>query len=102
MNDTVYDNLRRGSELILPGLGALYFALGQIWGLPYGEEIVGTLAAISTFVGLVVVAARKRYNDVSVANGHVDAAALPPEAEQIQELRLRVRPEKDASDDLSG
>lgn len=25
----------------LPALGTLYFALAGIWGLPYGEQLVG-------------------------------------------------------------
>lgn len=47
-----YDFLRDLVEIYLPGLGTLYFALAGIWGLPYGEQIVGTIAALCTFLGL--------------------------------------------------
>ena len=33
----------------LPALGAFYFALASIWGFPYAEQIVGTIAALTAF-----------------------------------------------------
>lgn len=50
-SNKTYDILKLVAQIILPGLGTLYFALSQIWGLPYGEEIVGTITAIDTFLG---------------------------------------------------
>lgn len=32
----------------------MYFALSQIWGFPYTEQILGTIAAISIFLGTVL------------------------------------------------
>lgn len=63
ISDATYDRLRRSTEILLPALGALYFALSQVWGLHYGEQVVGTTAAVNTFIGLLVVTLRKRYND---------------------------------------
>lgn len=63
MSNSTFDVLKRAAELGLPALGALYFALAQIWGLPYGEQVVGTVAAVNTFVGVIVVIARNQYND---------------------------------------
>lgn len=39
---------------MLPALGTLYFALAQIWGLPYGEQIVGTITALDAFLGALL------------------------------------------------
>ena len=39
---------------LLPALGTLYFALSGIWGLPYGEEVVGTITAADTFLGVLL------------------------------------------------
>ena len=47
-----YDTLKWIAQIFLPALGTLYFALAQIWGLPYGQEIVGTIAALDTFIGV--------------------------------------------------
>lgn len=52
MSNKVYDILKYITQIIIPAVGTLYFALAQIWGLPYGEQIVGTLTAIDTFLGV--------------------------------------------------
>ena len=62
MSNKTYDILRKLQELVLPGLGTLYFALGQIWGWPYGEEIVGSIAAVTAFLGVIVRLAKIRYD----------------------------------------
>ena len=33
---------------ILSALSALYFGLGQIWGFPFMEQIVGSVSVINT------------------------------------------------------
>lgn len=60
--DKVYDILVYFSKYILPALGTLYFALSQIWGLPYGEQIVGTIAAIDAFLGAILGISTYNYN----------------------------------------
>jgi TRAP-type uncharacterized transport system fused permease subunit len=42
------------AQIVLPALGTLYFALANIWGLPYGEQIVGTITAIDAFLGVLL------------------------------------------------
>ena len=54
MSNEVYDILKRLAQLGLPAFGALYFGLSQIWGLPYGEEVVGTVAVVNTFLGVLL------------------------------------------------
>lgn len=54
LNDKVYETLKWIALIALPALGTLYFALAGIWGLPYGEQIVGTIAAVDTFVGALL------------------------------------------------
>lgn len=54
LSDNVYNILKWLALYLLPALGTLYFALAGIWGLPYGEEIVGTITAIDTFLGVIL------------------------------------------------
>lgn len=54
MSNKVYDILKYIAQIVLPALGTLYFALAGIWGFPYGEEIVGTIAAVDTFLGALL------------------------------------------------
>lgn len=62
MSNKVYDALKWLALVFLPALGTLYFALAGIWGFPYGEQIVGTLTAIDTFLGVCLGISSKQYN----------------------------------------
>jgi hypothetical protein len=54
MSNKVYDVLKWIAQIALPAAGTLYFALSQIWGLPYGEQIVGTITAVDAFLGALL------------------------------------------------
>lgn len=58
----VYDILKWIAQILLPALATLYFALAQIWGFPYGEEIVGTISAIDVFLGVCLGISTMQYN----------------------------------------
>lgn len=62
MSNKVYDVLKYIAQIALPAIGALYFALSQIWGLPYGEEVVGTITAIDCFLGALLGISTMLYN----------------------------------------
>ena len=63
MDNKTYDILKYIAQIVLPAIGTLYFALAQIWGLPYGEEIVGTITAIDTFLGALLQLSSNQYYD---------------------------------------
>ena len=54
LSNKMYDTLKWIAQYLLPAAGALYFALAGIWGLPYGEEIVGTVTAVDAFLGIIL------------------------------------------------
>lgn len=54
LGNKVYDVLKWIAMYLLPAAGTLYFALAGIWGLPYGEQIVGTITAVDTFLGVLL------------------------------------------------
>lgn len=62
MNNKTYDVLKWIAQYFLPALGTLYFALASIWGLPFGEEIVGTITAIDAFLGVLLGISTIQYN----------------------------------------
>lgn len=62
LSNNVYDILKRVAQYVLPALGTLYFAIASIWGLPYGEEIVGTITAIDAFLGALLGISTVQYN----------------------------------------
>lgn len=54
LNNKTYDVMKWIAQYLLPAVGALYFALSQIWGFPYGEQIVGTITAVDAFLGAIL------------------------------------------------
>ena len=54
LKNKTYDVLKWIALYLLPALGTLYFALSGIWGLPYGEQVVGTITAADTFLGVLL------------------------------------------------
>lgn len=67
LDNKMYDVLKYIALIVLPALGTLYFALSSIWGLPYGEQIVGTITAIDAFLGaLIGVSSSNYHNDKQV------------------------------------
>lgn len=62
MNSKVYDVLKWIAQILLPALGTLYFALANIWNLPLGEQIVGTITAIDAFLGVILGISKSAYD----------------------------------------
>ena len=67
MSNKTYDILKWIAQYFLPAIGTLYFALAGIWGLPYGEQIVGTITAVDTFLGILLGISSAQYNKASLA-----------------------------------
>jgi len=61
MSNRVYDILKWIAQIALPAMGTLYFALSAIWGLPYGEQVVGTITAIDAFLGALLGVSTAQY-----------------------------------------
>ena len=62
MTNRVYDILKWLAMVVLPALGTLYFALAGIWNFPYAQQVVGTLTAVDTFLGVVLGVSAAQYN----------------------------------------
>ena len=62
MSDKTYDILKKIALVYLPACGTLYFALAGIWGLPYAEQVVGTITAVDTFLGVCLGISTSNYN----------------------------------------
>ena len=61
MTNKTYDILKYIAQIVLPALGTLYAALVPLWGLPYGEAIVGTIMAIDAFLGALLMISSSKY-----------------------------------------
>lgn len=63
ISNKMYDVLKYVALIFLPALGTLYFALASIWGLPFANEVVGSITAFDTFLGLLLRLSTKSYNN---------------------------------------
>lgn len=61
LSNKQYDILKWIALVLLPALGTLYFGLAQIWDFPYGEQIVGTITAVDTFLGVILGISNAQY-----------------------------------------
>lgn len=62
LSSKTYEVLKWIAQIVLPALGTLYFALATIWGLPYGEQVVGTITAVDAFLGTLLGLSTVNYN----------------------------------------
>lgn len=61
MSNKTYDILKWISLITVPVITFLT-ALVNIWGIPYGSQIVATLAAIDVLIGAIVAIAKNVYD----------------------------------------
>lgn len=62
ISNKAYDILKWIAQYLLPAAGTLYFAIAGIWGLPYAEQVVGTITAVDTFLGVILGVSAAKYN----------------------------------------
>ena len=72
-----YEYLKFLAQVLLPALGALYFGLAGIWGLPSAEEVVGTIVVVDTFLGVLLQVSSTVYNKNEVATGDLKVVETP-------------------------
>lgn len=53
-NPKLYNVLKWVALVLLPAVGTFYFAMGQIWHFPAIEEVVGSITALDTFLGILI------------------------------------------------
>jgi hypothetical protein len=63
LTNYVYDRLKWIAQILLPAIATLYFALAQIWGFPYAEQIVGTITAVDAFLGVILGISSAQYKE---------------------------------------
>ena len=61
MSSKTYDTLKFIALLIAP-IATFLASFVDVWGIPYGRQIVSTVAAIDVLFGAVVTIAKKQYD----------------------------------------
>lgn len=94
LTNRMYDILKFVTQILLPAAGTLYFTLAAIWGLPNAEEVVGTIVAVDTFLGVLLGLSTNFYNKSDARyDGGINITTLPDaDVKQIQ-LEFKDEPE---------
>ena len=62
LSNKTYNVLKWMALVFLPAAGTLYGTLSDIWGIPFGDEIVRTVVAIEFFLGTLLGISSIQYN----------------------------------------
>lgn len=87
-----YSQLKFLVTLVLPAFGAFYFGLAGLWGLPAGDQVVGTCALLATFFGVVLKFSEITY-DKSDAAYDGEMQVIDTEAGKMVQLEFNGEPE---------
>jgi len=61
LSDSAYNVTKKSATIVLPAVSALYIALSQIWNFGHVDQVVGTIAALNTFLGVIIQLSKKSY-----------------------------------------
>ena len=73
MNDKAYNILKYIAMIVLPAIGTLYAALAGIWAFPFGDQVVGTILAVDTFLGALLGISTASYNKKNRVTDNAEA-----------------------------
>jgi hypothetical protein len=97
LTNKAYDVLKPIALIWLPALATLYFTVAAIWNLPDSANVVGTITAIDTFLGVGLGLSSKSFTPLVPANqgadGHLVVDDSNPEKTMLS-LELHAPPEK--------
>jgi Putative phage holin Dp-1 len=88
LNSKVYDGLKQVALVWLPALATFYFAVAGIWHLPDADQVVGSITALDTLLGVVLHVSNSNYEPPVDGKMVVD-----PEAGKIS-MEMETDPEQ--------
>lgn len=93
LGDKAYSVGKKLVQIYIPAFSALYFGLGNIWGFPSVEQIVGSAAVIATFIGVCLGLSSSQY-EASGAKYDGNVVVTPTEDKLSYSLELNGDPEE--------
>lgn len=88
MSNKVYDILKWVAQIVLPAIATFYLAIAAIWGLPYGEQIAGTIMAIDTLLGAILGVSTKKYNARKLLEDKLDEDIPEELLEEVEDADI--------------
>lgn len=75
ITNKVYDVIKWIVVIVIPAIITLYSSLSSIWGFPYAQQIVATMAAIEVFLGVIMKVSTYNYNKECDGILHIDTVS---------------------------
>lgn len=63
LSNKAYNLIKAIVQLLIPAASSLYLLLSGLWGLPFAQQIVGTLSGLATFLGVLLRISTKSYDN---------------------------------------
>lgn len=92
LSERMYKVTKQLVQVILPATASAYFGLASIWGLPGAEKVVGTIAVITTFLGVTMGISAKNYKASGMG---IDGTLVPksqPNGKLLFDFQLQSDP----------
>ena len=93
LKDNVYNFLKNLVQIVLPAAATLYLTIASIWGLPASQEVAGSMAAIATFIGVLLRVSTKAYNASDLSFDGNMVVSKDPDGTTLYSLELNGDPE---------
>lgn len=62
MSNKVYDVLKWIALVAMDAIGLFYQTMADVWGLPYGNQVLSSCVAISILIGTLIGVSSVTYN----------------------------------------
>lgn len=81
--DQAYDRLKFVAQVVLPAVASLCIGFTELWNLPHGVQIAGTITIVDTFLGMLLGITTAQYR-----RGITQGEIVINEAEETAKLAL--------------
>lgn len=68
MKNKTYDILKFIAQIVLPALATFYVTIAGLWGLPFPKEISGTIMAVDTLLGAILMISSNNYKTMETGS----------------------------------
>lgn len=65
MKNKTYDVSKWIAQIVLPAIATFYVTVASLWNLPFPEEISGTIMAVDTLLGAILMISSANYKKES-------------------------------------
>lgn len=93
--EAAYSFGKKVVQVYIPASSALYFGLGNIWGFPAIESVVGSCAVVATFIGVCLGLSSSSYDKSEVGyDGDIEIHQSEETGKKMYSLNLKGDPTK--------